>query len=135
TNSSDAIKNKENYKKSQTLLGIPIEQIKYMICQVEKGENEGTSHLQGYVEYNTNIRFKRFKKEFNSRMHLETRKSSREAAIEYCSKNETRIRGPYEFGDRNLRRTMQGDRKRTIIEIQQRINNRARKLEIGRAHV
>jgi Putative viral replication protein/RNA helicase len=110
----------QNYK---TLLGIPLELIKYFICQIEKGEkneNGGTDHLQGYIDFFTNQRFKRLKT-FNSRMHLEVRKASRRSAITYCEKTETRIRGPFEYGIRNLLETNRRRSHDTAREVLKQI--------------
>jgi hypothetical protein len=126
-----------NYYK--TLLGIPMEQIKYLVCQLEKGEgnkekgnggnneNEGgtgngeTNHIQGYIEFNSNVRFKRFHEIFNPRMHIEIRTSSRLRAIECCTKNEIRIRGPYEYGERNMREAHKRRREDLFNKLKQRI--------------
>jgi hypothetical protein len=120
-----------NYK---TLLGIPFKRIKYFICQLEKGEQNGTIHIQGYVEFTTNVHFEFFRKKFNSKMHISIRQKSREACIEYCSKTETRIEGPYEYGDRHIRSTAAHDRERTLLEIQQRITDGASAVDIANEH-
>lgn len=59
--------------------------IKSYIFQEEVGEN-GTPHLQGYVEFNKKIRPKSL---FNEKIHWEKCRNI-EASIEYCQKSETR---------------------------------------------
>ena len=70
--------------------------VKYLIYQLEEGEN-GTPHFQGYVCFHTNHRLSALKK-LNSRAHWELRMGTHEEAKKYCSKEETRLDGPYEFG-------------------------------------
>lgn len=65
----------------------------FLIYQIEKGI-EGTEHLQGFVYYK-NPRI--WPKKKYPRAHLEPAKSF-EALKKYCSKDETRVRGPYEYG-------------------------------------
>lgn len=59
--------------------------IKSYIFQEETGEN-GTPHLQGFVEFKNKLRPKTL---FSSRIHWEKTKNV-EASIAYCSKEETR---------------------------------------------
>jgi len=70
---------------------------KYLIFQRERGA-EGTEHLQGYVIFDTNRRLNGLKK-VNSRAHWEYRQGSHEQAVAYCSKEDTRIEGPWILGE------------------------------------
>lgn len=56
----------------------------YKIYEIEH-ENEGTKHLQGFIENRTQIRFNVLKKKL-PRAHLEVAYGSTEKNIEYCSK-------------------------------------------------
>lgn len=56
----------------------------YIVIGKETGE-EGTPHLQGYVEWKGSKPLGRLKK-LNPRIHWETRRGSREEASEYCKK-------------------------------------------------
>jgi len=69
----------------------------YAIFQKEKGLN-GTEHYQVYIEYKNPRKFTTIKNKF-PRAHIEPRKGTRSQAREYCSKEETRISGPYEIGE------------------------------------
>lgn len=73
----------------------------YAVYQIEMGK-EGTIHLQGCVYYK-NPRV--WPKKVFPRAHLESEKV-KGALIRYCQKEETRIRGPYEFG----KKPIQGER-------------------------
>lgn len=72
----------------------------FLIFQEEKGA-EGTPHYQGYVEFSNTVRFVTIKNAISdNRIHLERRRGTREQAIAYASKLDTRIRGPWESGMR-----------------------------------
>lgn len=70
----------------------------FMIYQHELGEN-GTNHLQGYVEFSGQKRISALKK-INSSIHWESRRGTQQQAIDYCSKEDTRVMGPWEHGQR-----------------------------------
>lgn len=72
--------------------------VKHAIWQLEKGEND-VPHLQGYVSFTKRHRISSLKK-INSRAHWEARKGTVEQAIAYCSKEDTRVAGPWEVGKR-----------------------------------
>lgn len=61
------------------------ELVVYAIMQEEVGE-EGTVHLQGYMELGRPIRMARMKVLFGSRYHFEIRRGSQAQAITYCKK-------------------------------------------------
>jgi len=65
----------------------------YYCFQEEIGE-EGTPHLQGYVEFKRNLTMGEVSKLMPT-AHLEVRRGTQEEAIAYCSKEDTRI--PYTF--------------------------------------
>ncbi len=56
----------------------------YLVFQVEVGE-EGTPHLQGFVQWNEKIRLSALKK-FHKRAHWEKRRGSASEASHYCKK-------------------------------------------------
>lgn len=70
------------------------------IYQLEKGE-QGTEHYQGYIEFTKKMSFKAIK-EVIGEAHIEDRKGTRDQAIAYCSKEDTRIDGPWIYGDMKL---------------------------------
>lgn len=62
------------------------ENVSYIIYGEEVGEN-GTPHLQGYIEFVKNTRISAIKKLFkNNRMHLEKRIGTSQQASDYCRK-------------------------------------------------
>lgn len=73
-----------------------------LVYQLECGES-GTRHLQGYVEFKSKRTIVGAKRLFGSDgVHLEIRKGTRAQAIEYARKVDTRVEGPFEFGDLEL---------------------------------
>lgn len=78
---------------------------KYCIYQEEVGDN-GTHHFQGYAEFTQPIRLRALKN-LEPSAHWEIRKGSKAQATAYCSKEETRVGGPYIFG---TDKTNQGQR-------------------------
>jgi len=70
---------------------------KYLVYQLEKGDS-GTLHFQGYVHFEKRQTLAALKK-LSSRAHWEPRKGSHVQARVYCTKPETRVDGPWEFGD------------------------------------
>lgn len=66
----------------------------YAIYQIEEGE-QGTPHIQGCVYYK-NARV--WPKKLFPRAHI-NREKVKGALFRYCQKDETRVRGPYEFGE------------------------------------
>lgn len=83
----------------------------YAIWQREKGES-GTEHLQGYAEFTKPLSLSSIKKIVGNGAHIEKRRGTRVQAREYCRKEDTRIAGPWEFGE--WRDKAQG--KRTDVE-------------------
>lgn len=69
---------------------------KYVSWQLEEGE-EGTTHVQGYLECATRQRLSALKK-WLPRAHFETRKGTAEQARDYTRKEESRKEGPWERG-------------------------------------
>lgn len=74
---------------------------RYVCGQLEKGES-GTPHIQFYVNFHNPQRFSALKR-FDPKVHWEPVKSAK-ASQKYCLKEDTRVEGPYEFGDYPLER-------------------------------
>lgn len=72
--------------------------VRYAIWQLETGET-GTLHFQGYLELDSPQRIVGLTKHHLSGAHLEARRGSRDQARDYARKEETRTRGPWEFGN------------------------------------
>lgn len=70
---------------------------KYGICQLEKGES-GTPHIQGYIYWPSEKSFKFMKTMFTG-AHIEKAKGTPADNRKYCTKEEGRVAGPWEFGE------------------------------------
>jgi len=70
----------------------------YLVFQLEVGEN-GTPHHQGYVAFKKAKRLNPQLKKLIPRAHWEKRRGNHTQAKDYAKKEETRVEGPWEFGD------------------------------------
>lgn len=77
------------------------------VMQLERGKEvsdkhpEGFLHWQIYVEHSTPIRFSTLRKLLPS-AHLEPRRGSKRQAFDYCTKEDTRVSDPVEWGELDL---------------------------------
>ena len=72
----------------------------YLIYQLEKCPTTGRLHWQGYIEMASKSRMPAVKKALGDLgAHLEPRRGTPSEASDYCKKSNTRIHGPYEFGE------------------------------------
>lgn len=102
----------------------------YLVYQKEKGEN-GTVHYQGYLETSTRVRFSQLKSA-NERIHWEVRRGTQAQAIEYCTKSDTRLDGPWHLGEPSTV-TGQGQR-RDLVAIRDAIDAGASFHDIREQH-
>jgi len=72
--------------------------VEYAAWQLEVGE-QGTPHYQGYVVFVGKKRLKWIKDNCDSSGHWEPRNGTHEQAKAYAMKVESRMEGPYEYGD------------------------------------
>lgn len=102
----------------------------YMVWQTEEGE-EGTRHIQGYVEFTQTRRLSFVKRILGGRAHLERRRGTRDQARTYCMKGESRVDGPFEFG---TWRSGGPGRRCDLQEIRERIDAGAAEMELWENH-
>ncbi|GAC77791.1 replication protein, partial [uncultured marine virus] len=65
---------------------------KYAVGQVEICPETGREHLQGYGETHA-VTFDCIKSKLGLRVHVESRRGTREQAVAYCTKQESRADG------------------------------------------
>lgn len=81
------------------LKNMPTNGASYLVYQDEIGDN-GTRHIQGYVEFTSQKRFATLKKSVAfARAHMERRRGTAGQASEYCKKKDSAVEGTtFEFG-------------------------------------
>jgi hypothetical protein len=90
---------------------------RYVICQLEKCPRTGRPHWQGYANFTKAFGLSRLKTMLPT-AHWEKSKGTEQDNIDYCTKDESRVAGPYSQGEPAK------PGKRTDIEIvRSRINN------------
>lgn len=104
-----------------------VEGVKYAIWQAEKGE-KGTKHLQGYFLFESTKRLPGVKKIFPT-AHWEIRRGTHEQARDYCSKEETRVEGPWTLGEE----PSQGARS-DLLSLKRSIDEGKTEIEIWDQH-
>lgn len=72
-------------------------EVSYAVWQREKGE-QGTEHLQGYVVFGKQVRMTWLKSHCDRTAHWESRKGNHQQAKAYCSKEDSRVAGPWVCG-------------------------------------
>lgn len=72
----------------------------YAVMQVEECPTTNRLHFQGYVEFKNRVGFQRVKRLLQSdSVNIRPAKGSSVKNKEYCTKEETRVDGPWEFGE------------------------------------
>lgn len=85
----------------------------YLIYQLEECPKSGRLHWQGYIQFKNRVRMQRVKQLLDlDNVHLEIARGNDVQNRFYCSKSESRIDGPWEFGVRDERK---GQGKRNDI--------------------
>ena len=84
----------------------------YIVYQEEKAGGTDRLHLQGYINLKKAQRMSFLKKQLGNTVHLETCRGTATQNKEYCTKEDTRIDGPWEFGVM----AEKGSNKRKIME-------------------
>lgn len=72
----------------------------YLVYSLEKGNENETEHLQGYVRWNTRKDMSATKNSLNAEgVHVEISKGTEQQNRDYCTKGDTHLAGPWEFGE------------------------------------
>lgn len=74
--------------------------IRFYVGQLESAPDTGRLHYQFYVYLHKKVRLAGLKRSLGRReVHLEQRRGSHDDAVAYCSKDESRVEGPWTGGD------------------------------------
>lgn len=96
------------------------DKINYMVYQTELCPETARYHVQGYIEFKRSMRINSIKKILGSNtIHLEPRMGSRSEARNYCMKEESRVAGPWEFGEWKEGETKRDTLATVIADIQE----------------
>lgn len=71
--------------------------VNYCVWQKERGQS-GTIHYQGYIQFSQRARMKFVKEILGSTAHVEVARGTARRNKEYCSKDDDRLEGPFEYG-------------------------------------
>lgn len=71
--------------------------IRHAVWQVERAPTTGRLHLQMYAEFRSPVRPHAIQRHFPG-AHVEESKGSYEQNKAYCTKEETRVEGPFRLG-------------------------------------
>lgn len=72
--------------------------LEYLVAQVEKAPNTGKVHLQGYIALSKRTTLAAVKKIYSGTAHWEVARGTSKENKDYCTKTESRLAGPWEFG-------------------------------------
>lgn len=73
--------------------------VTYAVWQIEKAPGTGRLHVQGYVEFSKALGMQAIKDAIgDNTAHIEEAKGTSTENKKYCSKSDSRIDGPFEFG-------------------------------------
>jgi hypothetical protein len=75
-------------------------QIVYAIWQVEQAPSTRRLHCQAYLRYSCQVPLSTVINYFKDRAHVELSEGNEEQNIAYCSKDESRVLGPFEIGEK-----------------------------------
>lgn len=87
------------YPEAFGALLVSLPHFQYTVFQLEAGDENETWHYQGYLEFSKNIRRNAINRHLGIPMHLEKRRGTQAEARDYAMKDETRITGPFEYGE------------------------------------
>lgn len=105
------------------------ETMKYMVYQTEECPTTKKRHFQGYIEFKNPVRVAAIKKTLGDKIHIEKRKGTAQQASDYCMKPESRIEGPWVFGQ-----ISQPGKRTDIEEVAEAIKDGATTHDIAVSH-
>lgn len=104
--------------------------IRYCVYQRELCPTTNREHFQGYAEFDAPVRWPTVQSwPGMETAHLEARLKSQRHAIRYCTKEETRIEGPWTWGEA----ANQGART-DLAQVKRRLDEGASMAEIAQEH-
>lgn len=71
----------------------------YFLCSVERASTTGKIHLQGFICLSKRTTLPTMKRLFSDKAHWETMRGTIQENYTYCTKEQTHLAGPWDFGD------------------------------------
>ncbi|UPW40766.1 replication associated protein [Sigmofec virus UA08Rod_17037] len=71
----------------------------YLVGQLERAPTTGGTHVQGFVSFTQKRRLTWIKSNVDPEAHFEPAKGTAQQNKAYCTKEDSRLAGPWEFGD------------------------------------
>ncbi|MDO4943652.1 MAG: replication protein [Ruminococcus sp.] len=98
------------------------DEVNYYVFQREKGHNENTEHIQGFIQFRNRKRGTTISNMFPPQFfHGEFAHGTAQQAADYCKKSDTRVGEVHEWGE--LRNAHTGGKQVTNEDILQRIKD------------
>lgn len=115
----------------RTLLESGDDHIKRWVCQLEKCPSTNSDHLQGYVSFKNRVYLAQAQKILGiPTLHMELARKPASANYRYCTKEDTRIDGPWEGGDW----TSQQGKRNDLFDAKEAIDSGISELEIAQTY-
>lgn len=123
----DGVNYMEDFRLLDPLLFPPW--ITFCVYQLEVGE-QGTEHFQGYLELAGKHSMKQLHEVAGfGRAHFEIRRGTSGQAVAYCTKEDTRVDGPWYFGEPKV-----PGKRNDLDDIKKMVDERKPLIEIWDAH-
>lgn len=91
----------------------------FVVFQTETGES-GTPHVQGYLQLEKKKRLQQVKSLLSQRSHVELARGTPDQNVKYCTKEEGRLTGPFEYGAMSRGKGRRTDIKDFVETAQQK---------------
>lgn len=99
-----------------------LEKSSFLVFQLEEGSKTGYDHYQIFAQYDSPTRLSSIRKSFTSRgftaQYIAPRQFSVSSCLAYCSKESTRIEGPWDKGEAQLPAT---DTKTILLDAENQL--------------
>ncbi len=99
-----------------------LEKASFFVFQLEEGSKSGYEHFQIFCQFQTATRFSSIRKSFMSRgwsvQYVSPRQFSVSSCLAYCSKEQTRVSGPWTRGEAQLPAT---DEKTLLLDTENQL--------------
>jgi len=73
--------------------------VKFATGQIERGHETEHAHLQFYIQCSKRLSLNQVKKMVNDKAHWEIARGTAQQCIDYCTKEDTRVVGPWAIGE------------------------------------